>query len=97
MVTRTKRGESGGQQETAASSPKRARRQAPEAHEVSEEDPNEFSIDQEELDLMKNVMGISNFSTTKNKDHSKSDCYGVMKAQTRKTKQMVKPRTGTAN
>ena len=96
MVTRTKRGESGGQQETAASSPKRARRQAPEAHEISE-DPNEFSIDQEELDLMKKVMGISNFSTTKNKDHSKSDCYGVMKAQTRKTKQMVKPRTGTAN
>jgi len=96
MVTRTKRGESGGQQDSAVSSPKRARRQAPEAHEISE-DPNEFSIDQEELDLMKRVMGISNFSTTKNKDHSKSDCYGVMKAQTRKTKQMVKPRTGTAN
>ena len=75
------------------SSPKRARKQAPEAQENGDE---EFAIDQDELgDIMK-VMGIAAFSTTKNKDHSKSDCFGVMKAQTRKTRQMVKPRTGTA-
>ena len=57
---------------------------------------DEYAVDQDEMNYMMKMMGISGFATTKNKDHSKSDCFGVMKAQTRKTKQMVKPRTGTA-
>jgi hypothetical protein len=89
MVTRSKRVEDTG--DHSVNSPKRARRQAPEAHETEED---EFTIDEHELDIMKQVMGIVNFSTTKNKNHSKSDCFGVIKAQTRKTKQMVKPKTG---
>lgn len=93
MVPRPKRDAPGGATTSVPpSSPKRARKQAPEAHE----DDGEFAVDHEELGDIMRIMGIASFSTTKNKDHSKSDCFGVMKAQTRKTRQMVKPRTGTA-
>jgi hypothetical protein len=54
----------------------------------------EYVVDTDETDKVLRVMGISSFSSSKGKDHSASDCYGFMKMQTRKTRQMVKTAKG---
>jgi len=66
----------------------------PEANIATPED--DYFIDEEESEKILRMMGIKSFSTSKGKDHSASDCYGVMKVQKRKTRQMVRPKTGKA-
>ena len=50
----------------------------------------EYDVDEEELKLIKSVMGIEAFDSTKGKDHSASDHYGVMKVAKRQVKAAFK-------
>lgn len=54
---------------------------------------DEYAPDEGELGKMQAVMGFSGFATSKNKDHSASDCFASIKISRRKTKRMVQPRT----
>jgi hypothetical protein len=50
----------------------------------------EYEIDEEEVKLIKTVMGIEAFDSSKGKDHSSSDHYGVMKVPKRQVKAAFK-------
>ena len=62
----------------------------PDAKKIKTQD--EYSIDNEEIDLIYRVMGISEFSSSKGKDHSASDCSYIKKVPKRKTRQFIKPK-----
>lgn len=71
----------------AAPKPKRARVVEPTSGD-------EFIGDELEMQRIMAVMGIAGFATTKNKNHSASDCFGAVKLVKRTTKRMVRPKTG---
>jgi hypothetical protein len=57
------------------------------------DDPLGYAPDELELEKIAAVMGISSFGTTKNKNHSSSDCFAAIRVPKRKTARMVKPKT----
>lgn len=68
--------------------PKKAKTDRPEPDFLDEE------FASPDLDAIRAVMGFGSFGTTKNKDHSASDCYAAVKLVKRKTARMVREKTG---
>ena len=53
----------------------------------------EYGVDEMEQEWLMKIMGIKCFDTTKNKDHSRSDCFAVLRVQGRKTRRVLKPKS----
>jgi hypothetical protein len=51
---------------------------------------SDYEVDVNELDLIKSVVGISSFDSSKGRDHTSSGAYGIMKVSKRKVRDATK-------
>ncbi len=65
----------------------------PKRSKVEQRELDEYAADETEMERIKAVMGISGFQSSKNKNHSASDCFAAVKLVKRKTARMVRDKT----